>query len=110
MPDPRQGPEAGKETEEGRRDTYVEGRTLALTDEPTTGELIADHERPRARRIQNPDARLQLPGVGEKRRQIDAGVPIDARLERLAKQDAADTAATVSGKLEFLTAVDPGIG
>src|SRR5256712_3143119 len=110
MPDARQWAETGEESKEGRCHAQAERRALALTDELAAGELIADHEGARARRVQNPHARLQLPCAREEGRQIDARVPIDARLEGLAVQDSPDAPRAVSWEVEFLTAVDPDVG
>src|SRR6266446_1788114 len=109
MPDARQWAETGEESKEGRCHAQAERRALALTDELAAGELIADHEGARARRVQNPDAGLQLPCAREEGRQIDARVPIDARLERLAVQDFPDAPRAVSWKVEFLAPVDPDV-
>ena len=110
MPDARQRAHAGEKAEERRGHARAEGQTFALPDVLAAGELVADHEGSTARRVQNPHARLQLPGAGEKRRQVDARVPIDACLERLAKQNPADAPGGISRKVEFLPAVDPDIG
>src|SRR3989442_12576060 len=107
MPDARQWAETGEEPKEGRCHAQDERRALALTDELAAGELIADHEGARARRVQNPDARLQLPGAREEGRQIDARVPIDACLEGLAVQDFPDAPRAVAGEIELLTPLHP---
>src|SRR6266446_2432073 len=109
MPDARQWAETGEESKEGRCHAQAERRALTLTDELAAGELIADHEGARARRIQNPHARLQLPCAREEGRQIDAGVPIDARLEGLAVQDLADTPRAVSWEVKFLAPMHPDV-
>src|SRR3989441_13275786 len=108
MPDARQWAETGEESKEGRCHAQAERRALALTDELAAGELIADHEGARARRVQYPHARLHLPRAREEGRQIDARVPIDARLERLAVQQFSDAPRTVSWKVEFLAPVEIG--
>src|SRR2546427_12225392 len=106
MPDARQWAETGEESKEGRCHAQAERRALALTDELAAGELIADHEGARARRVQNPHARLQLPCAREEGRQIDARVPIDARLEGLAVQHFLSRPRAIAGKVEFLAPVD----
>src|SRR5439155_24886737 len=58
----------------------------ALPEELPVGELIADHVRPRRGLVHDRDARLKLPGPREQRGQVDAGLPVDAGIERLVEQ------------------------
>src|SRR5213593_986597 len=109
MPDARERTETGKEPKERGRHAQAEGRSLPLPDELTAGELIAEHKGARARCVQNSHARLQLPGAREKRRQIDARVPFDARLECLAVQDFSATPDAVSRQVEFLALIVPDV-
>src|ERR1043166_10293789 len=92
MADPGDGPNPREEPEERGTQAGAELEPLALPEELPVGELIADHERSRRRLVHDRDGRLELPGSREQRRQVDAGLPVDAGTERLVEQYPAEPA------------------
>ena len=88
VPDALQRPNPREKAEKRRRDTRREGEPLPLVHPLAAGELVADRERSRGRRVHDRQPRLELPGAGEERRQVDPGLPLDPRFEGLIVQHA----------------------
>src|SRR6266550_1623362 len=86
MTDPGDGPDPGEEPEEGGAEAGAELKPLALLQELPVRELVSDHERSRRRLVHDRDAGLELPRSREQRRQVDPGLPVDGRTERLVEQ------------------------
>src|SRR5439155_22646253 len=89
MADPRDGPDPREEPEEGGTHAGAELEPLALPEELPVRELISDHERPLRRLVHDRDGWLELPGSREQGGQVDPGLPIDGRTERLVEEHAA---------------------
>ena len=111
MTDPGDRPDPGEEPEEGGAEAGAELEPLALPQELPVRELVADHVRPRRRLVHDRDAGLELPRSREQRRQVDPGLPIDGRTERLVEQHPA--APTRDGRIhdvELLPRVTDVVG
>src|SRR5437588_12531802 len=90
VPDPLDGADAREKTEERGRETGAELQALTLLHPLPARELVADPEAPLRRLVDDGDTGLELPRSREKRRQVDAGVPVDGRAERLIVDHVAD--------------------
>src|SRR5688500_16583508 len=108
MPDARERPEPWKETEERGRGAQAEREALTLAKEVAAREQIAEHERTRARRVDDRDAGLELPAAGQQRRQVDPGLPVDPCFERASVQHP-PSAAQAIGQIELLTRIRRGV-
>src|SRR2546426_2003676 len=86
MADPGDRPDPWQEPEEGGTEARVELEPLALPQKLPVRELVADHERPLRCLVHDRDARLELPGSREQRREVDSGLPVDGGTERLVEE------------------------